>query len=133
MTVINSGLFVSLTELLYAANELDELDLDVLVDQILLLRAQRKSSVLSEDETRLLLQINQGVPEEMHQQYRSLVVKRDAETLTDDEYKTLLALSDRIEVLAASRAGALVQLANLRQIPLIQLMDNLGIQTPSYV
>ena len=87
MTVINSGLFVSLTELLYAANELDELDLDVLVDQILLLRAQRKSSVLSEDETRLLLQINQGVPEEMHQQYRSLVVKRDAETLTDDEYK----------------------------------------------
>jgi len=124
---------VSLTELLHAANELDELDLDVLVDQILLLRAQRKSSVLSEDETRLLLQINQGVPEEMHQQYRSLVVKRDAETLTDDEYETLSALSDRIEVLAAARAGALVQLANLRQIPLMQLMDNLGIQTPSYV
>jgi len=24
-------------------------------------------------------------------------------------------------------------LANLRQIPLMQLMDNLGIQTPSYV
>ena len=124
---------MSLTELLHAANELDELDLDVLVDQILLLRAQRKSSVLSEDETRLLLQINQGVPEEMHQQYRSLVVKRDAETLTDDEYETLSALSDRIEVLAAARAGALVQLANLRQIPLMQLMDNLGIQTPSYV
>jgi hypothetical protein len=124
---------VSLNELLHAANELDELDLDVLVDQILLLRAQRKSSVLSEDETRLLLQINQGVPEEMHQQYRSLVVKRDAETLTDDEYETLSALSDRIEVLAAARAGALVQLANLRQIPLMQLMDNLGIQTPSYV
>jgi len=60
-------------------------------------------------------------------------VKRDTETLTDDEYETLSTLSDRIEVLVASRAGALVQLANLRQIPLIQLMDNLGIQTPSYV
>jgi len=124
---------VSLTELLHAANELDELDLDVLVDQVLLLRAQRKSSVLSEDETRLLLQINEGIPEEMHRQYRSLVVKRDAETLTDDEYETLLALSDRIEVMAAARAESLVKLANLRQIPLMQLMDNLGIQTPSYV
>lgn len=124
---------MSLTELLHAANELDELDLDVLVDQVLLLRAQRKSSVLSEDETRLLLQINEGIPEEMHRQYQLLVVKRDAETLTDDEYKTLLALSDRIEVMAAARAGSLVKLANLRQIPLMQLMDNLGIQTPSYV
>ena len=124
---------MSLTELLHAANELDELDLDVLVDQVLLLRAQRKSSVLSEDETRLLLQINEGIPEEMHRQYRSLVVKRDAETLTDDEYETLLALSDRIEVMAAARAESLVKLANLRQISLMQLMDDLGIQTPSYV
>jgi len=124
---------VSLTELLHAANELDELDLDVLVDQVLLLRAQRKSSVLSEDETRLLLQINEGIPEEMHRQYRSLVVKRDAESLTDNEYETLLALSDRIEVMAAARAESLVKLANLRQIPLMQLMDDLGIQTPSYV
>lgn len=124
---------MSLTELLHAANELDELDLDVLVDQVLLLRAQRKSSVLSEDETRLLLQINEGIPEEMHRQYRSLVVKRDAESLTDNEYETLLALSDRIEVMAAARAESLVKLANLRQIPLMQLMDDLGIQTPSYV
>jgi hypothetical protein len=53
--------------------------------------------------------------------------------LTDDEYEPLSALSDRIEVLAASRAGLLAQLANLRQILLIQLMDNLGIQMPSDV
>ena len=127
------GSFVSLTELLQAANELDELDLEVLVDQVLILRAQRKSSVLSEDETRLLLQINEGVPEEIHQQYRALVGKRDAEMLTAEESEELLALSDRIEVLAAVRAGALVQLANLRQVPLMQLMDDLEIQTPSYV
>ena len=124
---------MSLTELLQAANELDELDLEVLVDQVLILRAQRKSSVLPEDETRLLLQINEGVPEEIHQPYRALIVKRDAEMLTAEESDELLALSDRIEVLAAVRAGALVQLANLRQVPLMQLMDDLGIQTPSYV
>lgn len=124
---------MSLTELLQAANELDELDLEVLVNQVLILRAQRKSSVLSEDETGLLLQINEGVPEEIHQHYRALVMKRDAEMLTAKESEELLGLSDRIEVLAAVRAGALVQLANLRQVPLMQLMDDLEIQTPSYV
>ena len=97
------------------------------------MRAQRKLSVLSEDEIRLLLQINEGVPEEIHQQYRVLVVKRDAEMLTVEESEELLALSDRIEVLAAVRASALIQLANLRQVPLMQLMDDLEIQTPSYV
>ena len=75
--------------------------------------------MLSEDETRLLLQINEGIPEEIRRQYRLLVVKRDAETLTDDEYETLLALTDRIEVMAAARAGSLVKLANLPQIPLM--------------
>ena len=89
--------------------------------------------MLSEDEIRLLLQINEGVPEEIHQQYRVLVVKRDAEMLTVEESEELLALSDRIEVLAAVRASALIQLANLRQVPLMQLMDDLEIQTPSYV
>ena len=57
----------------------------------------------------------------------------ETKTLTDDEYEPFSALRDRIEVLAASRAGLLAQLANLRQILLIQLMDNLGIQMPSDV
>jgi hypothetical protein len=120
---------MSIDELLQATDKLDELDLDRLVERILMLKAKRKAPALPASETELLQQIDRGIPTELHQQYRYLVTKRDAQTLTDKEYDLLLELSDRIEVLAAERTGLLVKLAQLRQVPLIQLMDDLGIQT----
>jgi hypothetical protein len=59
---------MSITELLQAVDRLNEPDLDQLLDRVLLLRAQRKSNILSASETELLLQINQGVPTDLHQQ-----------------------------------------------------------------
>jgi hypothetical protein len=124
---------MSITELLQAANQLNEPDLDQLVDQVLMLRAKRKANILSKAETELLLQINQGVPADLHQQYQALREKCNEGTLSNEEYELLLALSDRIEILAAERAGSLVKLAELRQITLTQLMNDLGIKAPNYV
>jgi hypothetical protein len=124
---------MSITELLQSVDRLNEPDLDQLLDRVLLLRAKRKNNILSAAETDLLLQINQGVPMELHQKYQALKQKRDAEILTDAEREELLELSDRIEILAAARAGSLVKLAQLRQVPLTQLMNELGIKAPSYV
>jgi hypothetical protein len=73
-----------------------------------------------------------GVPSDLQQQYRALRAKRDDEVLTDAEYELLLELSDRIEILAAERAGYLIKLAELRQVPLPQLMSDLGIKAPDY-
>lgn len=122
---------MTLDELLKAANQLDETDLETLLNRLFLMRARRKASILPTQEASLLLQINQGIPMDLHQQYQTLAEKRDAETLTDKEYQTLLQLSDRIEQLTAHRLEALVNLATLRQVPLLQLMDDLGIQAPS--
>lgn len=116
---------MSIDELLQAADRLDELDLDRLFDRILMLKANRQTH---SSEAELLQQIDRGIPSELHQQYQDLGAKRDAQTITAQEYDLLLDLSDRIEVLAAERAGLLVKLAQLRQIPLMQLMDDLGIQ-----
>ena len=80
----------------------------------------------------MLLQINQGIPTDLHQHYHRLIEKRDTETLTPAEYEELLHLSDRIELLTAQRVDALVKLSTLRQVPLLQLMDDLGIQSPTY-
>jgi hypothetical protein len=124
---------MSITELLQAVNQLNEPDLDHLLDQVLLLRAKRKNNILSAAETELLLQINQGVPADLHQQYQALKKKRDEGNLVDGEYEELLELSDRIEILAAERAGSLVKLAQLRQVTLTQLMNELGIKAPGYV
>jgi hypothetical protein len=123
---------MSIDELVQAANRLNEPDLDQLIDRVMVLRAKRKSPILSQAETELLLVINEGIPPDLHQRYQTLVEKRNAETLTEEEYQVLLDLSDRIEVLAAQRAAALLKLAELRQITLMQLMDDLGIQAPSY-
>ena len=123
---------MSLDELLNAANQLSETDLETFVNGILLLHARRKAPILPSQEASLLLQINQGIPTDLHQRYHYLTEKRDAETLTPAEYEELLHLSDRIELLTAQRADALVKLATLRQVPLLQLIDDLGIQSPTY-
>jgi hypothetical protein len=124
---------MSIDELVQAANQLNEMDLEQLVSRVLLLRAKRQAPVLSGVETALLLHINQGIPSDLQQQYRALRTKRNDETLTEEECELLLELSDRIEVLAAERAGSLVKLAELRQVPLTQLMNELGIKAPDYV
>jgi hypothetical protein len=123
---------MSIDELVQAANQLNEMDLEQLVSRVLLLRAKRQAPVLSGAETALLLHINQGIPSDLQQQYRALRAKRNDETLTEEECELLLELSDRIEVLAAERAGSLVKLAELRQVPLTQLMNELGIKAPDY-
>jgi hypothetical protein len=123
---------MSIDELLSAANQLSEPDLEILVNQVLLLRARRKAPVLPAAEAELLVEINQGVPPDLQQRYQVLAEKRDAETLTETEYQELLALSDRIEILAAQRVEALAKLAQLRQVSLLQVMDDLGIASASY-
>lgn len=124
---------MSIDELVQAANNLNETDLNQLVSRVLLLKAKRQAPILSGAETELLLHINQGVSADLQQQYRDLRAKRDDGTLTDEEYELLLELSDRIEILAAERAGSLVKLAELRQVPLTQLMNELEIKAPGYV
>jgi hypothetical protein len=121
---------MSVDELLKAVDNLSEPDLDHLVDRALFVRARRKTNVLTADETRLLLKINQGMPEDLHREYLDLVNRRDAETITDGAYKRMLELGDQIELIAAERAEALAELAVLRQVPLMKLMDDLGIHGP---
>jgi hypothetical protein len=124
---------MSLEELILAANQLDEIDLDRLLQQIVFLRARRKTQVLPEIEAKLLLKINQGIPANLQSQYQILRQKREAETLTDTEYDSLVQLSNQIEQIGAQRLEALSSLAQLQQVSLLDLMSTLGIQPLTYV
>jgi hypothetical protein len=124
---------MSLDELIKAANQLDETDLDRLFRQVVALRTQRKAHVLPAEEAQLLDKINQGVPSKLRAQYQVLRAKREAETLSDIEYNTLIQLSNQIEQLGAQRLEALANLAQLRQVSLTQVMETLGIQPVTYV
>jgi hypothetical protein len=124
---------MSIDELIKAADGLDASDLDLLLQQVVFLRARRKTPVLPAAEAQLLLKINQGIPADLLANYQVLRKKREAETLTDAEYDRLIQLSTEIEQIGVQRLEALARLAQLRQVSILDLMAILGIQPMSYV
>ena len=88
---------------------------------------------LAVDESQLLIEINQGLPEASWRRYHQLVGKRQKSALKSDELEELKSLTDEIEVANASRLEKLVALARLRRISLDALMDELGIRDPGHV
>lgn len=78
-------------------------------------------------EADLLQQINIGFSAQTWEQYHTLIAKRHAETLSPEEHEQLIQLSDRLEKLNVDRIQALIQLATLRNQPLTDLMQTLGI------
>jgi hypothetical protein len=108
---------MSLDELIQAANQLDETDLDQLLQQVVTLRASRKTPILPEAEILMLQQINQSIPADLRHQYEALREKREAETLTPDEHEQLIDLSKQIENLGAKRLEAYTNLHNFARYP----------------
>ncbi len=89
--------------------------------------ASTTSPVGTRSESELLEEINRGFPADVWARYRELVAKRQAETLDAEEHAELIALIDRIEVANAHRIECLAELANRRQVPLRELMAEMGI------
>ncbi|MEB3164256.1 MAG: hypothetical protein VKK80_13595 [Prochlorothrix sp.] len=122
---------MGLTDLVQAAKQLNEADLELLLQQIAALRAQRRGLTLPAHESDLLDRVNQPVPADLQAEYQILRAKREAETLTETEHQRLLDLSNQIEIFGAKRLEALALLAQLRQVSLPALMDQLGIPVPT--
>jgi hypothetical protein len=96
-------------------------------------RLQRTSRLrltphLSHEESALLQKINQGLPDATWQEYRELIAKRRAETLTSQEHERLIELSNTIEEAHAERIVSVAELSRRTQVPLKTLMVQLGIK-----
>ncbi|HMV83585.1 MAG TPA: hypothetical protein PLD20_14455 [Blastocatellia bacterium] len=87
---------------------------------------------LSAKEGILLRQVNEWLPSETWQEYQELREKFRAETLTEAEHQRLIEIYRRIEVVNAQRIRFIAELARLRQVSLEEMMDQLGINPPSY-
>ena len=90
-------------------------------------KKQVKDKPLSE--TELLQKINLGITltEAEWLTYRRLVALRKAELLTEIEYQQLIKLGEKIEQDNVNRLRHLVALAQLRQVSLDKVMDDLGL------
>ena len=91
-------------------------------------RLQPRLPTTQPTEADLLQQINIGFSAQTWEQYHALIAKRQAETLTPEEHKQLIQMSDRLEQLNVARIQALIQLATFRNQPLTDLMQTLGCQ-----
>jgi len=83
---------------------------------------------LSSTESDLLLKINHSLAEIGWARYHTLVAKRHAETLTPNEQQELIGLSDQIETANVQRMTYLTELARLRKISLVALIQQLGLK-----
>jgi hypothetical protein len=117
-------------ELLKAALQLPPLELDRLVSRLRVLRSRTKAPRLSQPESELLRLINQGVPRQLQQRCAALRRKRRRQKLTRPEQQELLLLGREIEQLEVERLRQLAELAQLRNIPLPDLMRQLGLGPP---
>jgi preprotein translocase subunit SecA len=128
---VTSQIKIELDQLLGGVAQLETTDLERFVEQVNILLAQRKVAKLSQPEAELLQQINQGLAEDTQHRYDNLRAKLQAETITPHEHQELLALIDTVEQADADRLQHLIQLSQLRQVPLNDLMSQLGIYPPT--
>jgi iron-sulfur cluster repair protein YtfE (RIC family) len=135
MTIITLEISPELEQQLREAAAKQGLDPDRYIVNALTDRLHPVSSQpshLSQTESELLQQINLGLPQATWDTYHELIAKRRAETLHPEEQQTLIEISDRLEQANAHRIQCLIELASLRNISLEALMQQLGIEPPSY-
>ncbi len=113
--------------LLQEVAQLDTPDLDTFLDQVLMLRAERRAPHLSREETVLLGKINSRWPPEEQARYDRLVSRRRANKITAEELVELLRMTDQSEKQAAERVRAVAGLARLRGIAPDEMLRQLGI------
>jgi len=132
MPVVQLNADLSFDQLVNAVSQLSSSELEKLFAQVISVRPLYEKDHLSDSETKLLIKINKGVPDEVQKKYAVLIVKRNQKTLTNDEYEELLQLTDQMELLDAKRLEYLTELSRIQNKPIMMLMNELGIKTPDY-
>jgi hypothetical protein len=125
---VTSQIEIDLDEVLKSVAQLEPNELEQVVNQLIAIQARRRAVSLSTTETDLLQQINQGLPPTIRPRYEELNAKLHEETITPAEHEELLQLSDQIEQADAERLQHLIALAQLRQVSIDTLMDQIGIR-----
>lgn len=133
MSVIQLNVKLTPQDLRQALAQLDTPELDNLVSELLLIKAQRHAPLLPKEQSALLQKINQGLPSTQQDRFAYLTSRRQAGSLTGDEHDELIRLNQKLEARTIERLQYLVELAQLRQIPLPELLDELGLDKPNYV
>ena len=114
-------------ELIAAAQRLDEAELERLYAGLSRMRMPKVGTVLSARETELFERINRALDPETTERYHTLIRRRKNGTLTDEERREHMALTDLGENMAADRLMAVAELAELRGVTAKEMLRQLGL------
>ena len=118
---------LSTTDLLKGVEQLEQTELEDFVKQVLYIRAKRIADSLSNEETVLLEQINAGLTDEEKIKLHQFAEKSQEDILTTQQHQEYMKLIEKLEHTNNNRLTALGKLSQLRKIPLLTLMEQLGL------
>jgi hypothetical protein len=123
----------SVSDILDSASRLAAEDFDKLFKKMAVLHAQRTGlAALPEEEAALLLQINKGFSATRFERLRFLDWKSETAGLSEKEEAELLRLATAFENYSVERLQLLIKLADLRKVPLDELLVQLEIKPPDH-
>ena len=125
---VTSEVNIDTEQLLEGVAQLDTRELTHFLSQVGSILVSRGSLPVSE--AALIQQINQGLPAETQQHYDELQAKLSQDTISQEEHQILLELIDVVELASTERLKHLIALAQLRQVSVDEVMQQLEIQTP---
>jgi hypothetical protein len=119
--------------LMQSAAQMPVPELERFVQELNALLTRRRTTEQPYRERFLLGKINTTVlGSEKTSRYKYLIYKHEYETISDKEHAELLLLTEEEEDIRVQRLTFLVELAQLKNITLPQLMENLGLNRPQY-
>ena len=113
-----------LEQRLYQLSAKQGLEVEHFIEQ--LLKNEVQNSPTEEEE--LVAKISQGASEEKWKRFHELKKLRIAEKLSPVEHQELIAVYDEIEAVHADRMFHLVQLSKIKNVPVLQLMDEFDLK-----
>ncbi len=124
---------MSVAEILDTARGLDITKFEHLFSELSVIRIQKnKWPILNGVESQLLTKINNPFDEKKWERLKYLDWKSEFEMLSEKEESDLLKLSEIYESYGVEKLKNLSQLAQIRQISIDELMENLGITHQNY-
>ena len=117
----------SMTTLFHEVERLDNRSLDTFISNIVSLRVRRSISDKQKQEAFLLEKINKSLSLQDSLRFKLLNQKHSEGNITEQEYAELSVLVEKIEKLNVNRLKYMTTLAQVRNVSVRELMNQLGL------
>jgi hypothetical protein len=126
---IKQGLEIGLDELVLSMSRLHSTELVQFMEQLQQTILGKRQLTPLEQEIVLLQKIKAMIPGSVVRRLKALQKKRRTQSLSSYQQQEILMLSDFIENQSAERIYLVRELAQLRQIPVLELVKQLDLKT----